>query len=261
MTAMKRIFKYALSVLALGAMFSCTTEKVQYDFEKYPGVAATFVAKTIQVPGLVAEDGGKVSIPLYRGNTNGAASVEVTVTGGEGLFTPTKSAVDFAAGENVGYLTFTYDFESLSAKPAPMTVTIKNEADLALNAVASTSFTLVKQLTYEPVGEGLYYSDWYEEEWPQEVLKAKEGNYFLLPSCWVSGVDFSFYCDGTTVDWYTTSPGYNYGSYGPLALDIVDAYIDGLQLVVTAGYYLPEYYDYSFGNGVEVFVFPEGFTF
>ena len=92
--------------------------------------------------------------------------MEVAVAGGEGVFTPTKSAVDFAAGENVGYLTFTYDFESLSAKPASMTVTIKNEADCALNAVATTSFTLVKQLTYESIGDGYYVSD-FGGDWPQ----------------------------------------------------------------------------------------------
>lgn len=261
---MKRIFIYALTVLALGAMLSCTNEKVQYDFEKNSGVAATFAAKSTQVPGLVAEDGGKVSIPLYRGNTKGSASVEVVVSGGEGVFTPTSNAVEFEPGKNVGYLTFTYDFEELSAKPAPMTVTIKNEADRALNAVASTSFTLVRQLTYEEVGEGYYYSD-FGGEWDQPVLKAQEGDYFLLPSCWVSGVDFSFFCDGTTVDWYTTSSGYNYGSYGPLDFDIASATValeDG-QYVVTlnATYVLPDLGGYPLGAGVEVFYFPEGFEF
>lgn len=258
---MKRIFKYAFAVLAVVLAASCTNDKELFDFTENPGPGATFVSSKLSLPGLKAEDGGKVLVPLYRSNTKGTASVAVAVEGGEGVFTPTKAAVEFADGESLGYLQFTYDFEALSAKPTNITVAIANEEDAAIDAVTATTFTLVKQLTYEPAGEGVYYSDWYGEEWAQEVYKAKEGNYFILPSCWVSGVDFSFFCDGTTVDWYTTSTGYNYGSYGPLALNIVDAAMYGLELVVSVEYYLPEYYNYNFGGGVEVFVFPEGFTF
>lgn len=266
MIAMKRIFKYALSVLALSAMFSCTTEKVQYDFEKNPGVAATFAAKTLQVPGLVAEDGGKVSVPLYRGNTAEAAQVAVAVTGGEGIFTPTSSTVDFEAGENVAYLTFTYDFDALSAKPETLTATIVNEADLALNAVASASFTLVKQLTYVPLeSPGYYFTGFFGEGWDQTIYKAEEGNYFTLPGCWYSGYDFSFFFDGTNLDWYTATTGYSYGSYGPVEFRLTDYLVtedEGcMVLVLYMDYVLPEVDDFVLYSGYEAVYFPAGFTF
>lgn len=261
---MKRIFKYGLVVLAMGLMSSCVTDKEMYDFVANPGAAVTFSAKSLDMPALKAEDGGKVRVPLYRGNTSAPASVQVTVTGGEGVFTPKKTAVDFAAGDNMGYLEFTYDYESLSAKPVTITVAVTKAEDVALNGIAEAKFTLVKQLTYESVGEGLYYTDWYEAEWPQEVMKAKEGDYFLLPSCWVSGVDFSFFCDGETVDWYTATSGYTYGSYGSLEFVLEDAYVveeDGLFTVVVETHYTLPSIGHDFGVGVEEFTFPEGFTF
>ena len=248
----------------MGLMSSCVTDKEMFDFTANPGAAVTFSAKTLDMPALKAEDGGKVRVPLYRGNTSAPASVQVTVTGGEGVFTPKKTAVDFAAGDNMGYLEFTYDYETLSAKPATITVTVTKAEDVALNGIAEAKFTLVKQLTYESIGEGYYYSA-FGGDWPQEILKAKEGDYYLLPSCWVSGVDFSFFCDGQNVDWYTLTSGYNYGSYGPVGFDIQDSevYEDGGVWVVelSLNYYLPEYYDYNLAAGYEAVEFPEGFTF
>ena len=261
---MKRIFKYGLVLLAMGLMSSCVTDKEMYDFVANPGAAVTFSAKSLDMPALKAEDGGKVRVPLYRGNTSAPASVQVTITGGEGVFTPKKSAVDFAAGDNVGYLEFTYDYESLSAKPVAMTVAVTKAEDVAVNGIAEAKFTLVRQLTYESIGEGYYYSAFYGD-WPQEILKAKEGNYYLLPSCWVSGVDFSFFCDGETVDWYTLTSGYNYGSYGPVGFDINEGVVyedGGLWYVeLDLNYYLPDYHNYDLGPGYEAVEFPEDFTF
>ena len=252
-------------VVLASLVASCTTDKVDFDFTENPSVAATFAAPSLEIAALRAEDGGKVQIPMYRGNVKEAKSVEVVVEGGEGVFTPSSDKVNFAAGQSLAYLELTYDYEALSAKPVSMSVSIAKEEDLAIDGVAAATFTLVKQLTYESIGEGYYYSDFWEEAWPQEILKAKEGNYFMLPSCWVSGVDVTFFCDGETLDWYTVKSGYNYGSYGPVAFypgDYAVTLESGTYVLeVDMTYYLPEYYDYELYVGYEVLQFPEGFTF
>ncbi len=262
---MRKLLIYSIFALFVCAFSSCSKDEVFYDFGETPSVAATFSAGSLKYNELTEADNGKVSIPMYRGNTKGAASVAVEIAGGEGIFTPAKSSFDFADGENVAYLDFTFDFEGLSPKPATIKISIVNDADCIDGAVATTSVTLVRQLTWEYVGDGLYYTDFFGQSWPQPIYKAQEGDFYMLPDCWVSGTDFTFFCDGTTVDWYTSVSGYNYGSYGPIAFGVTDQAIesteDGMLLSLGVVYYLPEYYDYQLGSGVETFEFPEGFEF
>ena len=273
---MKNILKYTLCVLGFAALVACTQDKVTYDFEENPGPAVTFASAKLKISGLTEENNGKLEIPLYRGNVNGAASVEVKLDGAEGLCELASSNVEFADGQNVANVVLTFDFEALSPKPATLTLSVANEADLAFDGVGSTTFTFVKQLTYELVGTGVHYSGFWHAYfgdpaagiWQQDLYKAREGNYFLLKDCWSAGTDFSFYCDGTDVDWYTEDTGTPYGSYGNIYLYFTGATIakndDGLYELTldVPAYYLPNVNNYALvQDGLEVFAFPEGFEF
>lgn len=273
---MKNILKSTLYALCLAVVASCAGEKVTYDFSENPGPAATFSAEKLQIPGLTAEDNGKLYIPLYRGNVKGAAKVGVALSGGEEVCELATPFVEFADGENVANIEITFDFETLTPKPATLKLEIAEEKDLAYDGIQSATFTFVKQLTYESVGKGAYYSyfwhayfgDRAEGMWDQELLKAKEGNYFKLKDCWEAGTDFSFFCDGKTVDWYTDNTGTSYGSYGNIYLHFTggevyknDAGQYELKLNVPA-YYLPDVNNYVLvPDGVEEFTFPAGFEF
>lgn len=258
---MKKIFIYSLLVLFISTLNSCSKEEAFYNFDG-TGNAATFASKSLQIPAITKEDNGKVSIPMYRGNIANAASINVEIAGGEGIFTPVKSTYDFAPGENIAYIDFVFDFNKLSARPQDITIKIKNKEDLSINAIESTSITLVRKLTYEKVGVGEYYTDFFEESWEQEIFKAKEGNFYILPSCWVKGVDFSFFYDGKSADLYTTQPGYNYGSYGPVTFKIISQTVKqkgGKRIIeFEVEYYLPEFNNYSFGTGLEILYLPAG---
>lgn len=273
---MKNILKYTLCVLGFAALVACTQEKVTYDFGENPGPAVTFASSKLKVAGLTAEHNGKLEIPLYRGNVNGAKSVKVALEGAEGLCELSNPEVQFADGQNMANIVLTFDFESLSPKPANLTLSLVDEADLAVDGFASTTFTFVKKLTYELVGTGVYYSGFWHIYfgdrtagiWEQDLYKAQEGNYFLLKDCWAEGTDFSFYCDGTEVDWYTEDTGTSYGSYGNIFLYFTGATIetnDAGQYELTLD--VPAYYLPGAGNapliedGSEVFTFPEGFEF
>lgn len=273
---MKNILKYSIFALALAVVASCTGEKVTYNLEENPGPAATFSHSKLNIDGVTAENNGKLMIPLYRGNTKGAANVKVALEGGDDICVLATPSVAFADGENVANIELTFDYDGLAPKPATLKLSIVDEADLAIKGIASTTFTFVKQLTYELVGTGAYYSFFWHDYfgvmeagmWEQDLYKAKEGNYFLLKDCWEAGVSFSFFCDGETVDWYTEDTGTAYGSYGNIFLDFTGAEVYTnetgqyeIALDVPA-YYLPDYYDYALvEKGVEVFTFPEGFKF
>lgn len=261
---MKKLLTYITAAALLISLGSCSQEDGSlYDFTLDPSTEATFAAEELSFDGLTADLGGKISVPMYRGNTAEAASVPVTITGGEGTFTPSKSTFDFAAGENVAYIDFTFDFETMSPAPVTISIVANNEEDISDNGYGATELVLQKQLTYSSLGIGYYYSA-FGGDWEQEILKAEDGNYFLIPSAWVSGTDFSFYFDGQTLDWYTPSTGYESG-YGPFLLNILSWKVvsqSPLTLYLEVTYNLAGYVDDPFGLGVgyEVIEFPEGFT-
>ena len=261
---MKKLLTYITAAALIFSLGACSEEDGSlYDFTLDPSVEATFASDELSFGGLTADFGGKVSVPMYRGNTAEAASVPVTITGGEGTFTPSKSSFDFAAGENVAYIDFAFDFETMSPAPVTISIVANNAEDVSDNGYGATEMVLQKQLTYSSLGIG-YYESFFGGDWEQEIQKAEEGNYFLIPSAWVSGTDFSFYFDGQTLDWYTPSTGYESG-YGPLLLNILSWNVvsqSPLTLYISVTYNLAGYVDDPFGLGVgyEVIEFPEGFT-
>ena len=278
---MKKLLTYIAAVAFIFSLGACSEEEGSlYDFTLDPSVEATFAAEKLNFGAITEDFGGKVSVPMYRGNTAEAASVPVTITGGEGVFTPSKSSFDFAAGENVTYIDFTFDYETIT----PMTtiaIAANNMEDVAENGYGETEVTLQKMLTYNSIGAGYYFSgfiDYYYTSptggsaglWEQEILKAEEGNYFTIPSPYVDGVDFSFYFDGESVEWYSgelTSTGFSLAPLG--ASGVLNLAILGVEVTSTSPYtieltvaYTPNgenaYQPYP---GVERITFPEGFTF
>ena len=249
---MKKLLTYITAAALIFSLGACSEEDGSlYDFTLDPSVEATFASDELSFGGLTADFGGKVSVPMYRGNTAEAASVPVTITGGEGTFTPSKSSFDFAAGENVAYIDFAFDFETMSPAPVTISIVANNAEDVSDNGYGATEMVLQKQLTYSSLGIG-YYESFFGGDWEQEIQKAEEGT------------DFSFYFDGQTLDWYTPSTGYETG-YGPMLLNILDWEVlseSPLTLYISVTYNLAGYVDDPFGLGVgyEVIEFPEGFT-
>ena len=261
---MKKLLTYITAAALMFSMGSCSEEDGSlYDFTLDPSVEATFAAENLKFNNLTEDLGGKISVPMYRGNTAEAASVPVTITGSEGVFTPSKSTFDFAAGENVAYIDFTFDFNALTPAPSTISIVANNAEDVSDNGYGQTQFSLQKQLTYSPVGTITYESGFLMTAagapvLSREIQKAEEGNYFLIPNAWVSGTDFSFYFDGQNLEWYSTSTGMN-GGYGDIKLEMLDYTIASISpLTLEIVFYI---YDSSpWGEYVETFTFPEGFT-
>ena len=102
--------KYILNIIALCAVLLTACSKDTVNYEHTNNAEVTFASASIKMPTITEANEGKVSVPLYRGNTKEAVSIAVKVQGGEGIFTPDKLQFDFAAGEAVANLDFTFDF-------------------------------------------------------------------------------------------------------------------------------------------------------
>lgn len=260
---MKKVLLYSIIALLGVSLASCNQDKEIFDFEENPGVGATFSADQLRVSALTEDMGGKVSIPLYRANTKDAASVAVELQNGGTLFSLEKETCDFAAGEGVAYLNIHFDYNSLSAAPTQVVLSISNEGDVAMDGIGKTSFTLIRKLTYSSLGDGVFDSTLFGDTWDQEVQKAEEGDFYLLPSCYVRGYDISFFCDGESFELYTFDTGYNYDStHGHLMMDPVleNCVVSPTKLKLYCVIYTQKT-GYYFDEGFETITLPEGVTF
>ena len=271
---MRKLLLYGLALIFALSLGACQEEEGStFDFNLDPSVQATFASKELTLTPITSESGNKISIPLYRGNVANAASVPVEIAGGEGIFTPSGSSYDFAAGENVAYIEFSFDYNTID----PLTnieIAITNEGDVAKNGYGSTTLTVEKQLTYKSIGEGSYYSlfiDTYygQAEMPQEILKAEEGNYFQVVAPYVDGYNFIFEFDGENVNWLSDGNPSTGLPLAPLGVDgTLHLLIKDIQVTSTAPYtieltvqYNNEESIFNPNPGKEIIVFPAEFGF
>ena len=250
-----------LTLIAFAVLFTASCEKRGTLYEIPDGAVLVSFTSDVAIFSMLSEDGNKITVSLNRGNTKGAASVPFTFTDGtDGVFTPAKTTFDFADGEAVATVDITYpDINAFGGEIYEMVLTVAEE-QLSPSGIGELSIQAQRKLTPKLLGTGTYYSDWYEESWEQEVYNTVEApDYYILPSCWVKGTNFTFsVIDGKIVfpdDFYS---GYDYGQYGPVNMAPSKVEYDNGKVTVSVSYYLPEYYNYLLGTGVEEFTFPEG---
>ena len=212
---------------------------------------------------MVASDGNKITVQLWRGNTKGAASVAVNIedkTGG--VFTPSKQTFDFADGQAVATIDFTYpDINDFGGETYKIDLVIADPDQVSPAGIAKMTVSAQRKLTPKYVCTGTYYSDWYEEEWEQDLYTTEEApDLYIFPDCWVRGTDFMFnMVNGKPVWPDSFFSGYVHSSYGNVNIYPADSYIeDGVLYLEVKAYRVSAG---SFGGGIEYFVLPEGFSF
>ena len=258
---MKRIIYITLAISALVLTSACKKYGTIYDMPEgsalvsFPSDEAKFV--------MVAEDGNKITVDLWRGNTKGAASVAFDVddkTGG--VFKPAKSTFDFADGESVAHVDIKYDdINDFGGETYNLVLTIADEKQVSPSGIKEVTISAQRQLTRKFVGTGVYYSDWYEEEWDQDLYTTIEApNLYILPSCWVDGTDFMFTVENHQPVWPASFfSGYVHSTYGNVYVYTGDVFVEeGVMYIPVTGYRVSAG---SFGGGIEYFVLPEGFSF
>lgn len=255
---MKRIIYISLAILALVLTSACQREGTIYEMPansalvSFPSDAAIFE--------MLASDGNKVTVELWRGNTKGSASIPFQVedkTGG--VFTPAKSTFDFADGEAIASVDITYpDINAFGGETYSLTLKIADESQVSPSGIDAVTISAQRKLTRKFLGTGIYYSDWYEEEWEQDLYTTVEApDLFILPSCWVKGTDFMFNVQNHKPIWPASFfSGYVHSSYGNVYIYTGESYIeDGVIYLPVTGYRVSAG---SFGGGMEYFVLPDG---
>lgn len=75
-------------------------------------------------------------------------------------------------------------------------------------------------LDYKPLGKGLYYSDFFGDEWEVDVEYSEIGNRYRITDCWYEGYGFAFSPSGSSVTVYPskTETGYEHSRYGMVSV-------------------------------------------
>lgn len=244
-------------MVALAFSASCAREGTLYEIPD-GNPCVSFPASTSIIE-MVAADGNKFSVELWRGNTKGSVSVPVTIEGGEGAFTPSKSSFDFADGEAKATIDFNYpSISAFGGEIYKIKVSVSDEKMVSPSGHSEIALSVQRKLTRKFLGTGIYYSDWYEDQWKQDIYTTEEApNYYILPNCWVTGTDFTFTMENGKPVWPASFfSGYVHSSYGNVYIYTGDSYItDGVLYLEVAGYRVSAG---SFGGGMEYFVLPDG---
>ena len=254
---MKKIIYVTFAILAIMLTSACEHEGTIYEMPA--GSALVSFPSNAAIFEMIASDGNKVTVDLWRGNTQGAVSIPVTIedkTGG--VFKPAKSTFDFADGEGIAHLDITYpDINAFGGETYKLTLSV-DENQLSPAGIGEMTVSATRKLTPKFVGTGIYYSDWYEEEWEQDLYTTEEApDLYLFPDCWVRGTDFMFNMVGGKPVWPADFfTGYVHSTYGKVNIRVGESYIkDGVLYLEVAHYYVSAG---SFGPGLEYFVLPEG---
>ena len=254
---MKKIIYVTFAILALMLTSACQHEGTIYEMPE--GKALVSFPSSSAIFEMLASDGNKVTVDLWRGNTKGAVSIPVQVEDKtDGVFKLAKSSFDFADGEGVAHLDITYpDINAFGGETYKLTLSV-DENQLSPSGIGEMTVSATRKLTPKFVGTGIYYSDWYEEEWEQDLYTTEEApDFFILPDCWVKGTDFTFTVQNHKPIWPASFfSGYVHSSYGNVYIYTGDSYIeDNTVFLPVTGYRVSAG---SFGSGMEYFVLPAG---
>ncbi|WP_300813577.1 hypothetical protein [uncultured Bacteroides sp.] len=207
-------------LILLTAFTSCDTDVEGVIYTPDETACYSFASSQINVE-LTADNQGVLKVPVYRGATNGNASLALTVDMDEAtaaVFSLTSSEVAFANGEGVAYVELNFGSIDNLGATTKYTITLSiPEANQSPSAEGSVKVQAQRQLTWENFGTGVYSSQLFGQSWPQPIEKAVEGNVYRLPDCIIEDypIVFTLSEDGQElVGWDIQPTGYEDPDYG-----------------------------------------------
>lgn len=206
---------YLTTILSLLFVANACEPKLEV-YELTDKVEASFPSTIVNYQ-MTVEDGNKIVVEMWRGNTKGAASVPVTITDKtDGVFTPEKNQFDFADGESKAYLAFSYpDITAFGGEKYEIEITITDENQVSPNGKATIKVSAQRKLTFKSLGMGTFTSEIFGgKSWGVEVLKAEEADYYRLPDCYFKGFPLEFSVVDGKINFGLQPMGYKYeGAY------------------------------------------------
>jgi len=240
--------KYIISLVLLFGLFSCNQDAIMPYIEKSDiGAVDAAFSSTVAIYDLKQADNGKIQVLIYRGNTKGAATVPIKITGtGITQLTLASNTVTFNDGEGKAYVTLNYNFASIPlATKYIVTLTIDDATMISKSKVSAIRVEAQLPLNYASFGTGTFESEFFDgETWSQPVQKANVSttlDYYKLPGCYYAGYDIVFRVSNGVLLADQQNIGYLYSpSYGYVFLSPQTNTISGKRHTFNSRFVLPQ---------------------
>jgi hypothetical protein len=252
---MKKILSL-IGVLSIVLMFNACSEEEGTLFEIGANDYWSFHAAKQTVN---ANASGKSVVYLYHINDAKVTPVDLTVAyigGSNTMITVATTSINAVDEDgNKAAIEITYDFESLDYNvPYKVEISIPAQDGYAVEdqLVETVEITIVRPLTFSPIGTGLFVSAFFEESWEQPVSLAEQAEVYQCPGLYATGYDVNFMVDGSTV----TVPeqfGWKHSTYGDISIQGTGTK-EGNVLTVSIEHFVPGLG--SFGAETEVLTLP-----
>lgn len=253
----------SLLFLMMTALVACSDSEGTIYSSDEPSYA---FASALQKVEMVSSDENKILVPVYRSNTSGTSTLELTLTPAAGidpgLFKLATPSVSFEDGQSVAEAIISYD--DINALGAADIYSLTLSFDEAKSSPANVSSIVVRaqrKLTFKSIGVGLFTSTFFADgagnPYQAEVTveKAEEANVYRLLDVYEDDYPILFATDdkGEVIAFVDQETGYVDPDYGMISIRLEDVekvdntYNFLLRFYVSAG---------SFGTAVESIEMP-----
>ncbi len=243
---MKNIKYIIVSLVFLFTFVSCDKDAVMPYIDKSDigSVDAAF-RSTVLVHNLTEADNGQVKVHIVRGNSKGAVSVPIAMSGTNAAkFTLQTQSVQFADGETEAFIILGYNFTEFSpGVKYTVTLKISDETLVSKSKVSTIRVDAEVPLNYVLMGNGTYTSTIYGESWSQPVQRAVISstlNFFRLPNCYEPNYHITFRVNNGVMEMDQQNIGWYYSAeYGYVFIQPQTMSISGKTHSVVARFVLP----------------------
>lgn len=252
---MKKVLSL-ISILSLVLMFNACSEEEGTLFELGDKDYWSFHSAE---QNFEASETGKAVVYLYHINDAKVTPVNIAVDyigGSESVLSVSQTTINGVDGSgNKAAIEITYDLNDLDFNvPYKLDISIPVQEGYAVEGqlIDTVQVTVIRPLTFSPIGTGLFVSAFFEEQWEQPVLLAEQAEVYQCPSLYGNGNNVNFVVEGATVT-VPQQPGWTHSTYGTVYVEGTGTKA-GNVLTVSIKHFVPGVG--SFGTYVEVLTLP-----
>lgn len=242
---MKNIFSILL-ILAI-AFVSCDQDNMGTVYEPentYVAFRTSIVPENI----LSAENNFSVSIQVVRSDASTPTTAEVTLEMNDdidGVFALESNTITFADGEEIAYARIVPVVEPALIDPTKMySFKLTLTGDNVSEFFNSTTYTAFFDIEYVAAGTGNFVSEFFEDQWSVELLKAELGEGVMLykaTGLYEGGYDIIIVMNGNNVTVADQAAWYYDDEYGEVFVT-GSGTANGNELTLSLTHFIPDVY-------------------
>lgn len=236
-------------VLAV-VLVSCDQDNIGTVYEPEKSYVA-FSSPVVAENALSADNNFSVNVQIVRSDLNEATTAEVELEMNddiEGVFALQSGTVTFNTGEGKAYAKIIPLVAPAEIDPTKsFKFKLKLTGDNVSELFNKSTYTANIKLDYTNVGAGNFVSEFFEDEWPVNLLKADLGNNVILykaKNLYDDGYDVVLVVNGSNVTVSEQPAWYYDDEYGEVYVT-GEGTISGKEITLSLTHFIPDVYEWD----------------